>query len=503
MANSSMLKLGPFTGGLNNFSDPTSIKDTELAVCKNFDFDVDGTLISRPPVTQDSVTGPITGQNIDLLGYFRSQTGSVYLIGSTTSAIYYLSSGTWNLITNTYAADCAIQYLDKMWIPAIPGSANPGGSWDPSGGFSAVASMPKGSAIAIFKERLWIAAGKSETVNGSRLYFSGIGDGTAWAGADFLDPNKGDGQKLVDIYALSSNLFLFKENGTYVLQYDSSPSKGVINPVSKTIGVADIRCIAQYENILYIFHGGFLYELINYQFNKTNIRNNITKGAAGSYLTNIWVALVGNRIVVFYYGNYFIFYLFTRTWSQWTFTSPVARFYYTPDSANAGSLASYVSNSNAVGNEHTYTFLDGFQASRSESGVHARIETKIYDLNSPNLFKKLYWWGADVLVNGTVDAYAVPVIYNFTVTWAQMASFTWADVINNTWARPSETDISVHEIVSSIGAIRKFLKFMKSMRFRNAYFILDFTITDWVNPSRIYSITPVVAVKQQVPKTTN
>lgn len=498
-----MLKLGPFTGGLNNTSDPTSIRDQELSVCTNFDFDVDGTLISRPPFVTDSSTSPVAGQVIDLLGYFVNSAGAAYLIGATTSATYYRSSGTWTLITNTIAAIAAVQYLDKMWLVAPPGSANPGGSWDPVAGFTAIASMPKGEAITTFKERLWIAAGRLETTNGSRLYFSAIADGTTWNGSDFLDVNKGDGQKLIDIYSLSTNLYLFKENSTYVLQYDSAPNKGVINPVSRTIGVADIRCVVQYENILYVYHGGYLYELINYSYNKTNIRVNLTKGSSGTYDTNIWIALVGTRIIIFYYGNYYVFYLFTRTWSKWTLSSPVARPYYVPNSAVAGSSAQYSCNSNAVGNTATYTFTDGYSSSLTEAGVHARLETKIYDLNSPNLFKKLYWWGADVLMNGTVDAYAVPVIYNFTITWATMAGFTWAQVANNTWARPAEADISVHETVTTTGAIRKFLKFMKSIRFRNAYFILDFTISDWANPVRVYSIEPVINVKEQVPKTVN
>jgi hypothetical protein len=498
-----MLKLGPFTGGLNNFSDPTAIKDQELAVCQNFDFDVDGTLISRPPFTVDGTTGPVAGQNVDFIGFFTDLTGASYLLGATTSALYYRTSGAWTLITNTYAPDAGVQYLDKMWLPAPPGSANPGGSWSPSGGFTAIPTMPKGSAISIFKERLWIAAGPLETTNGSRLFFSAIADGTTWNGADFIDVNKGDGQKLIDIYSLSTNLYLFKENATFVLQYDSAPNKGVINPVSKTIGVAGIRCVVQYENILYLFYGDYLYELINYTFNKTNIRVSIVNNSSGTYSTDIWVSLIGNRVLVFYYGNLYVFYLFTRTWSKWVLATQVARPYYQPNSAIAGADATYVCNSNSVADVHTYTFKDGYDPARTEAGVHARLETKIYDLNSPNMFKKLYWWGADAFFNGTVDCYVVPVIYNFSVTWAQMAAFTWAQVTSNTWARPSETDISIHEQVTAPGPVRKFIKIMKSIRFRNVYFILDFTVSDWLNPVKVYSLTPVVAVKEQVPKTVN
>lgn len=498
-----MLKIGPFTRGLNNLSDPTSINDAELAVCNNWDFDTDGTLISRPPFVQDTITSPVAGQNVRYLGYFVSQAGATYLIGATNSAVWYLSSGVWTSIASTFTAECAVQYLGKMWIPSIPGSSVAGGSWDPIAGFTTVSSMPKGSAMAVFKERLWIAAGVRETTNDSRLYFSAIGDGTTWNPADFIDVSKGDGQHLIDIYSLSTNLFLFKEDSTYVLQYDSSPNKGVVSSISKVIGVDGIDCVAQYENILYVMYQGFLYELINYMYNKTNIRVSLTKNVAGTFFQNEWVALIGTRIVVFYYGNLYVFHLLTRTWSSWSLTVNVAAPVFVPNSANGGALATYMAASSVIGDTKTYTFKDGYDSTRTESGVHARLETKIYDFNSPNVFKKLYWWGADVQLNGQVDGYVVPVIYNFSVTWAQMAAFTWAQVASNTWARPSEVDISIHETVTTTGAIRKFLKFMKMARFRNVYFILDFTISDWQNPVRVYSLTPVIATKEQVVKTVN
>ena len=499
-----LLQLGPFKGGLNNASDPTNINDAELAVAQNWDYDVDGTLISRPAIVTDSSTGPAASQNTDFLGYFTdSATGTTYLIASTATQIWFRSSGAWTSITTGFKASAATQYLDKMWIVAEPGSASNGGSWSPSGGFATVATMPKGTAITTFKDRLWIAAGKLEQTNGSRLYFSAIADGTTWNGADFIDVNKGDGQKLVDLYSLSTNLYLFKDNSTYVLQYDSSPSKGVVNAVSKTIGVADIRCVVQYENILYLFHGGYLYELINYSFNKVNIRTNITANASGTYFRNIHVSQVGNRIIVFYYGNTYVFYLFTRTWSKWTAIVPVSKLWAVPGSASGAIPQAYSVASNTSSDRTTYTLNDGYSSVWTESGVHSRFETKIYDFHAPNLFKKLYWWGIDALTVGQVDTQVVPVLYNFAETWTQMSAFTWGQLLTNTWARPSETDISVRESLMTVGSVRKFLKLLKTVRFRNVYFVMDATISDWANPTRVYSVTASVNMKEQVAKTIN
>lgn len=498
----SPLKLGPFSGGLNNVSDPTSISDKELSVCLNWDFDVDGTLISRPAFVPDSTLGPVAGLNVDIIGWFVDSAGAAYMIGSTSGGIYYKSSGVWTLIVSGFKSSAAIQYLDKMWIVAEPGSAVNGGSWSPSGGWTTVATMPKGMSITTFKERLWIAAGQLEPTNGSRLYFSAIADGSTWAPADFIDINKGDGQKIQDIYSLSSNLYCFKSNSTWVLQYDSTPAKGSVNPVSKTIGVEAARCIVQYENILYVFHKGYLYELVNYTFNKVNIRTTITENATGTYYLPVHLSLINNRVLVFYYGNIFVFYLFTRTWSQWNNVFP-GRMLFNPTSGSGAIPAQYICGDNVISSRTTYTFTDDFNASLVESGFVAEMSTKIYDFNSPNLFKKLYWWGADVLTAGDVTAKVTPIIFAVPISWSSLAANTWDSLAGNTWARPLNSDVSVIETTTTPGAIRKFLKFMKSIRFRNVIFNLKFTVADWGNPTRVYSLSPVIATKQQVTKDVN
>lgn len=496
------IKLGPFKGGLNNVSDPTSIRDDELSVSLNWDYDVDGTLLSRPAWVTDPTAGPVAGKNIDIIGVFVDTSGATYIIGSTDAGVYYRSSGVWTSIVAGFKSSAAVQYLDKMWIVSEPGSAASGGSWSPGSGYSTVASMPKGTAISIYKDRLWIAAGKLEPTNGSRLYFSALADGTTWNGADFIDVSKGDGQKLIDIYSISSNLFLFKENSTYVLTYDSSPNKATISLVSKVIGVEATRCIVQYENILYVFHKGYLYELINYTFNKVNIRTNITDNASGAYYLPVHVSLINNRVIVFYYGNIFVFYLFTRTWSQWNNVF-FGKVWFNPATGSGTVPAAYVAGNNVIASNATYTFTEDYTSGLTEANFIAELTTKIYDLSSPNLFKKLYWWGIDIFNAGTVTAKVTPVIYTVATTWSELASFTWDQLAGNTWAQPLVKDVSVTEVVSTPDARRKFLKFMKAIRFRNILFNIKFTVTDWSSPTKVYSLSPVVANRQQVTKDVN
>jgi len=77
------IQVGPFVGGLNTFSDETAIADNELVVCNNFELDLDGSLLSRPPIVDRGITFPLgaTG-NVNLLGYYYAPGNIPYLLAS-------------------------------------------------------------------------------------------------------------------------------------------------------------------------------------------------------------------------------------------------------------------------------------------------------------------------------------------------------------------------------------------------------------------------------------
>src|SRR5690349_9955397 len=281
------LRLGPFKGGLNNASDPSAIQDTELAECINFDFDTDGALTSRPPISF-MLSGPAGSQNIDILGYYVDTSGANWLIASADNSLYYLGSGSWVQITTGFRGTAMVQYNNKAWIVAEPGSVSNGGSWVPTtigaaGTWTTVASMPKGGAAGLYKERMYIVAGRSATANESRLSFSNLADPGTWSGSDFIDISPGDGQKLLDLYVLGSNMYLFKNDSTYVYSYDAAPTKGVVNNLSKSIGISDSGCVVQYENYLMVYHEDFVYELINGVHQKLNVRVDFQITGGGTY----------------------------------------------------------------------------------------------------------------------------------------------------------------------------------------------------------------------------
>lgn len=311
------LRLGPFVGGLNTASDPTAIADAELVELTNFELDIDGSLISRTPVQE--LQGHISWtERITCIGEGIFGTDH-YLIGSNSSGVYYYLASTWVLITSTFQASVAVQYADKVYLVPKPGSGN-GGKWDPAGGFVAVAAIPKGQAAVVHKERLFICPGIDSVTNTSRLSFSNTGNFDVWGASDFIDVGQGDGSKLIDLTVFQDNILLFKNQSTYVLSYDTRPSDAVVRKISSTIGVDKQFCVANYENQVYVFHGGWVYEVINYDFNRLNTKVPFIRdetAPAPFSAENIFISIVEDRLYCRYFKKVYLYGMRTRTWSEW------------------------------------------------------------------------------------------------------------------------------------------------------------------------------------------
>ena len=131
--------------------------------------------------------------------------------------------------------------------------------------------------------------------------------------------------------------------------------------------------------------------------------------------------------------------------------------------------------------------------------------TKNYNYNTSGSYKRLFYWGADAVFRSNVTAIVTPIVYNYAVTWGQMLAFTWGSARNFTWAQPISGTIAVTTVRSTSGggAIRKFVKFDKSLRFRQANFKLIFDTDGSTSsaPVRIFSLMTYVKVKERVVQT--
>ena len=493
-------RLGPFNGGLNSLSDPTAVSDSELVDVVNFELDLDGSLTSRPPITVEGAT-PGT-ESMYLLGYYIATNGTYYLLGSTGTSTYYYT-GAWTLLTNTFAAVAFTQYADKAWLLAGPASANPGGSWSPSAGFVAVAAMPKGSSIISHKSRLWVSPGKSATSNGSQLRFSSVTDPTAWdAAKDFLNVNAGDGQNITDIAVVNNNIMVFKNDSTFVFSYDSGPDKGNVNKISATQGASDVNCVVQYENTVLVYHEGNVYEIINYNFSRisTKVPFTVDNTVPQQFGTSVAMSLFSDRLIVRHFDRVYVFNLRTRTWSRWQSDRIFAYFVTEPKNNLITDIPSAYACPAIEDDPRLFKIQDDFINGNSED-MTCTFRTKNYDYQISSNFKKLYWWGADVMAQGEVNVVANPIVFSFAVTWDQLDLVTWDDL--ETWDQPLSALPVVTTSVDALGAgNRKFLKFMKALRFRQIFFTLSIENdgTPATAPCKVFNLTTFIQTKQGASK---
>jgi hypothetical protein len=132
-------------------------------------------------------------------------------------------------------------------------------------------------------------------------------------------------------------------------------------------------------------------------------------------------------------------------------------------------------------------------------------QTKNYNYQSSSTYKRLFWWGVDAIFRGQVTATVTPITFNTSVTWAEMIQYTWASVGANDWNQAAYPGADVQTVRNTSGgaALRKFVKFLKALRFRQVHYRLEFE-TDGSStsaPVRLFSLMTYVRAHQRVSKT--
>ena len=511
------IQVGPFTGGLNTFSDPTAIADNELTVCENFELDLDGSLISRPPFVYRNIDMPLGASgNANILGYFYGPGNVPYLIASDgLSSTYYFNGAAWILITNTFAATSMAQFDNKAWLLAPYGSVNPGGYWEPTGGFVAETEMPRGDTIVAYKQRLWVAGGRDALLNATTMYYSNTLDvipfwPTFSTTTNTIKIGSGDGQAIVRIAVYYNSLVIFRTNSIYSYQFLSDPGAGTISLLVPNIGLSDKKSLVAYENYIYFMYDEKAYEFVNNRAQQLNIKvpfvSGVRTGIDESQARS--VSLFNNRIIFSYFNYLYVFGLRTRTWSVWKSTvhGPIGEIFTAVtdnDFEEAITFSSAVVPAGPSREAQTLHISDIFTFDSEDFICIA--QTKNYNYQSSSTYKRLFWWGVDAVFNGTVTATVTPITFNTSVTWAQMNAFTWNQVSVFDWAQPANPGADVQTVRDTTGgaALRKFVKFLKSLRFRQVHYRLEFETDGTVAtaPVRFFSLMTYVRAHQRVSKT--
>lgn len=505
----SPVKVGPFVGGMNTYSGPSAIGDNEAVEITNMEIDLDGSLASRPGINEFN-TVPVAGKVGIVVGTYRSLTNVFYIIYSFETEVWALNTGTaaWTKITNADITDC-VQYGDKLWLVFRPsGASTGGGKWDPTGGFAAVAAMPRGYSCTVYKERMFVAASRNaDQTSINRVKFSNAANFDTWTGTDYFDVSSGDGQDIQKLTVFDNAIVIFKSDSTYVFSYDTQVTKGVAQAVSMTIGLNNNYCAVEYENNLFVLHEANVFRISNWNWELANVKlpfeykNSKSLSAdKGSSLS-----VMGNRIVARYYDNVYVLGTKTGAWSVWKWndgTMLPTNFLRDPNVDTVYGASNYYAGSYDTSKTVWYRFTDQFNNLVRSESYTTRLITKAYDYGPSYAFKRLFWWGVDLLAKSSVTFRVSPVVYSVPVTWGQLIGVPFSQL--KTWGRPLDLSIDVSDSANIGNALgnRTFIKLLKSLRFRQVQFILESTQDGTPNtgPLRIFSITAFVDAKETVTK---
>lgn len=516
-----ILKLGPFVGGLNISSDPVLIQDTELSECLNLELDIDGSLISRPAI-QVAFQGGSNGRFLIIGSVVFS--GTLYLFATQSGSTYVSSNAgsTWTaLAPGGTARECKCMeiYNDTVWLPTtFANIAGLGMSWTPGGGAAVQAAMPRGEKCVVHKNRLYVCPGANATANASRLTFSQAADFTTWPGANFLDVQPGDGDTLNNAVVYQDNLLLFKGESSHVLAYDLDPVDAILREINPVVGSTGSLGVVQYENTVYAMHHNKVYKITNYNYELLNLKvplvfdNALPTGTTTRY-ENQHLSLAGERLIVRYYNKTYSFQLRTNTWGEWRKTdnsSTIEWHIFSPlirarDLAGSGLDSYYAGYSFDVtsGGYKIIKIVDGRTSGALEglgsNNFFCIATTKDYDMSDPIRYKRLFWWGADVVTGQVVTGSITPITLISSTTWSALNLEKWSDL--NTWGNPTMGADTFQETITgdNIANTNKLIKFGKSLRFRKANFSMQLQTDGSTNqPTKIFGYTAIIAIKEIV-----
>lgn len=511
--------MNSFAGGIVNRTDEASLQDDEMQDCINFVYGVDGTLIGRPPICVRDDTGleAITERMRLLHWTVLVQDKSFFpvLIGSNNNGTYAYYGGVWNEISGVEVEDF-VTYGNTNNLAFFPRNIHDltleGGTW--AYGDAAIdhdSLTPPGNTMCVHKERIWIA-GDPEFP--SRLYYSKItpdGSNDDWeqtsstTSSGFVDVAPGNGQGITKIIEYSDAIVIFKDDSTFILNYDGVVSRGQLVQVNNVIGAQNNQCVIEYENILFVYHQGKVYAFANGNFQQINkkLRFDGDPNFTSTLSETLLMSMVGDNLVVRNYENIYVYSTFTTGWVRWITDFPVGNFVQRPIFVGDEIPYFFVSSVDPDDTQ-VYDFHYTWTADRSED-MDCKLVTKIFDYGVPYAFKRLFWWGVDATTNLTLRGSAHPIVASFTPTWGDVDDYTWGDLSDNTWGSLLATPPDVISPDSDPGygnQYRRFYKWLKGLRFRQIYF----TVVMWADgssnngPVRLASIVPFITAHETVVK---
>lgn len=503
--------LGPFKGGMDNWSGQSTIADHELFLIENGEIDTDGSIVSRPAIVIEETVTPHTG-TLQPLGYYVRSDSQVFLVVATgvDTQIYQLSTKTWTTIWTSPASAFA-QYDNKivMCSPIVAGAY-----WE-AGTLTPVPTMPQAQQIVFYQERFWLFGVKG-TANATTLWFSNLNVisppssiYTFDTANNFITISKGDGQWITALVADTNALIIFRSGSTYQFTYPNAPSSGTLRPLSKTIGAENQWAVIFYENYYLVVSQGYLYQFINYRYYPLNTKKIVFRRGAlvGTLLADIRLSIFGRRAILWFYGSVYVYNLVTASWSTWTSpTTSAAHFFTIPPTSTSGAArtAIAITGEDIVSKKRLWRVADDPIATGGLSeSFSLHIITKAYELNKSANVKRMMWWALEVLSAKGAQGIVYPVTIPIQgVTWNQMAATTWNVINSGTWNNPliPAPAYSDNVVFPTAAPQQQTIKVTAAIRFIRAIFEVFIPLDGTTNtsPARIYSIVPYLKIKADV-----
>lgn len=402
----SPIPVGPFPGGLNISRPARLIKDNELASCVNFDIGDQGELFLRPGVRAFAGAGGVAGSGEIL---------TVAKISNTVNEIYHQLqeiAGTYTVYsspsihapvwtsriayTGTDKAGDALQYNDKLWIPGVGPTAVGKQITLATHAVADVPGMPKGVKSFMYKDRMFVF-----NTNDYTVYYSANTDPSSWPALNYFKINTGDGEPIISAIVSGESVIFFKQNSAWILYYDSDPGLGTIRKLNTDIGVTSEESAAISKNDVYTIGNRGIYRLTNNFFEDISKNLDIFKfrSAATTDLTKDYISFLGDRLLVRVNTatgyRYFVFFLETLAWTEYTFPTNLGPFKRFQD---ADSVEHYI-----AANEQGTTLyaLTPYGANPGADAPVGSFATKFFDYGDSSGWKRLFWFSIEAKTNGT------------------------------------------------------------------------------------------------------
>lgn len=238
-----------FTGGLNTKAAPYLVAENECRDSLNIVSTVRGSIKKR--FGNLTFTSSFTGSPSFITSLFGLNTGSTSLIAAGGTKLYSISTG--GTVTDITGAASLTTGL-RWAFTSAPASGGQGPlygingtdtpkQWTGSGNIAdwtaSVGSVPNGTIMCYYKNRVWIAG-----VPGfpSRLFFSDLGDPRSWTATNTVDFDPTDGQTITGLATAGPYLLVFKQSKTFSV-YDLNT--GANRPVSQSVGCVASRTVCE------------------------------------------------------------------------------------------------------------------------------------------------------------------------------------------------------------------------------------------------------------------